>query len=246
MFFSSNKELVEALIEEGYLKTPAIIDAFLNIDRGEFIPDELKDKSYENYPLPIGFNQTISQPLTVAFMLEQLNPLVGEKILDVGTGSGWQTSLLAYIISNYQFTSLSGKRFFLSDSLNKKENNQIVKRYFYGRNPQVISIERIKELKERAEKNISKFNFIKEGIVKIVLGDGSKGYEPEAPYDRIISGADCGPQIPQEWKDQLKINGRIVVPSAGRIVVLDKKSANEFKEKVYHGFNFVPLIRESS
>jgi len=91
------KQLIEKLINAGYLKTPEIIDAFYKIDRVDFVPEELKDEAYANVPLPIGHGQTISQPLTVVFMLELLQPKSGHKILDVGSGSGWQSSLLAYI-----------------------------------------------------------------------------------------------------------------------------------------------------
>lgn len=92
------KQLIDELIESGYLKTPAIIGAFNAVDRVDFVSPEYRDAAYENYPLPIGSGQTISQPLTVAFMLELLNPKAGEKILDVGFGSGWTTALLAHLV----------------------------------------------------------------------------------------------------------------------------------------------------
>lgn len=81
----------------GVLKTPEIIEAFLKVDRAYFIPGELKDKTYIDAPLPIGKDQTISQPSTVAFMLELLKPKKGDKILDIGSGSGWTTALLCQI-----------------------------------------------------------------------------------------------------------------------------------------------------
>ena len=86
-------------MEEGILKTPSIIDAFEKVDRKDFVLEELKDKAYLNTPLPIGYGQTISQPLTVAFMLELLQPEKGNKILEIGSGSGWQTALLAHVVS---------------------------------------------------------------------------------------------------------------------------------------------------
>src|SRR3990170_6021596 len=128
-------DLIQELIETGYLKTPRIIDAFQNIDRVDFVPEPFKGEAYENYPLSIGFGQTISQPLTVAFMLELLQPKEGEKILDVGAGSGWLSALLAYIVGN---------------PLRQPANG----------GGKIIGIERIPELKEMAEKNISKYNYI--------------------------------------------------------------------------------------
>jgi protein-L-isoaspartate(D-aspartate) O-methyltransferase len=65
------------------------------VDRKDFVLKEYEKEAYEDYPLPIGYGQTISQPSTVYFMLKLLNPQKGEKILDVGSGSGWTTALLA-------------------------------------------------------------------------------------------------------------------------------------------------------
>ncbi len=90
--------LVRDLIYQGYLKTDRIIDAFSKIKRVDFVPKELESAARANVPLPIGQGQTISQPLTVAFMLEKLEPMPGDKILDVGSGSGWTTALLAHIV----------------------------------------------------------------------------------------------------------------------------------------------------
>ena len=88
-------------MESGVLRTPAIIAAFETIDRADFVPAALRGQAYVNEPLPIGFGQTISQPWTVAFMLEKLQLAVGQKILDLGSGSGWQTALLARIVGNH-------------------------------------------------------------------------------------------------------------------------------------------------
>jgi len=89
------EELVQHLKAVGVLKTPALIEAFQKTDRKDFVLQEYQDAAYEDYPLPIGHGQTISQPYTVAFMLELLQPKKGERILDVGSGSAWTTALLA-------------------------------------------------------------------------------------------------------------------------------------------------------
>jgi protein-L-isoaspartate(D-aspartate) O-methyltransferase len=97
------KTLINNLIEEGVLKKKSIIEAFERIDRKDFVLPEYIDKAYCDYPFPIGYGQTISQPLTVAFMFELLNPKVGDKILDVGSGSGWTTALLSEIVKDKGF-----------------------------------------------------------------------------------------------------------------------------------------------
>ncbi len=91
---------VEDFVKRGVLKTSIIIDAFKKIDRADFVPKELKENAYVNEPLPIGEGQTISQPYTVAFMLELLQPDEGDKIFEIGFGSGWQTALLAEIVGS--------------------------------------------------------------------------------------------------------------------------------------------------
>lgn len=200
--------MINELVKGGYLKTPAIIEAFQAIDRKDFLPEGMKDMAYENTALPIGHQQTISQPLVVAFMLELLNLKAGEKVLEIGTGSGWKTALMAKIIGE------SGK---------------------------VISIERIKELGDFAKENLSKYDFLK-NQTELMVGDGSKGYSAEAPYDKIIAGASAE-DLPEAWKEQLKIGGRIVAPVKDSIIVIDKIAKDKFEKKEYFGFSFVSLVR---
>ena len=91
-------DLIDSLIREGWLKTPRIISAFRKIKRVDFLPRGMENLAELNEALPIGCGQTISQPLVVAFMFELLEPKEGEKILDIGSGSGWTTALLAEIV----------------------------------------------------------------------------------------------------------------------------------------------------
>lgn len=90
--------LTNDLMKSGYLRTTSIIEAFANVDRIDFVLPELELDANADVPLPIGYGQTISQPTTVAIMLELLDPQEGQKILDIGSGSGWTTALLAYIV----------------------------------------------------------------------------------------------------------------------------------------------------
>ncbi len=93
------ENLIENMKVSGALKSSKIIDAFKAIDRKFFVPEYLKEHIYIDKPLPIGKDQTISQPTTVAFMLELLSPKKGDEILDIGSGSGWTTALLCQIVT---------------------------------------------------------------------------------------------------------------------------------------------------
>ncbi|KKS90605.1 MAG: Protein-L-isoaspartate(D-aspartate) O-methyltransferase [Parcubacteria group bacterium GW2011_GWF2_43_11] len=201
--------LVEELIVDNWLKTPYIIEAFKKIKRVDFLPEEMKNFAELDEALPIGQGQTISQPSVVVFMLEKLEPKPGDKILDVGSGSGYSSALLGEIV---------------------------------GKNGKVISLEIVPGLKESGEENTSKYNFVKQKRVEFILADGSKGYLKEAPFDRILCSASVQKEIPQAWRKQLKVGGKIVAPIGSSIWVLTKKSESNFEEIEYPGFTFVPLI----
>jgi len=198
--------LVDSLIKDKWLKTPIIIQAFKQVNREDFMPEDIKQLSEVNEAMPIGSGQTISQPLTVAFMLEELQPKKGDNILDIGSGSGWTTALLSYIV---------------------------------GKKGRVTAIEVIPELKEFGEKNAAEF--VKKGIAKFILGDGSLGYKEQAPYDKILVSA-SGSKVPSALKEQLKVGGRMVIPVNESIFTIIKKSEKEFEQIEHKGFVFVPLV----
>ncbi len=91
------KDLVEYFIRKGTLKGKRIISAFKSVKRENFVLDEQKKYAYVDDPLPLMAGQTISQPTTVAIMTEALEPLPGQKILEIGTGSGYQAAILSKI-----------------------------------------------------------------------------------------------------------------------------------------------------
>ncbi|MCD6094825.1 protein-L-isoaspartate O-methyltransferase [bacterium] len=207
--------LVDSLVFKGYLKTPQIQKAFQKIKRIDFLPEEFKYLAEVDEALPIGRGQTISQPSVVAFMIELLQPKEGDKILDVGSGSGWTTALLASIV---------------------------------GEKGRVIGVELIPELKEFGERNVAKYNFIEKGIVEFICADGSQGYKTAAPYDKILVSAAAQERVPIALKEQLKQQGRIVIPIGNSIYLLIKKEYDfknqryRFEKHEYPGFVFVPLI----
>ncbi|MEK7659195.1 MAG: protein-L-isoaspartate O-methyltransferase [Patescibacteria group bacterium] len=93
----TSQQLIEKLISDKTLITPRIIKAFKAIDRKDFVLIQDKDRVYEDQPLSIGYGATISQPTTVAIMLEKLQPQPDNRVLEIGTGSGYMTALLAEI-----------------------------------------------------------------------------------------------------------------------------------------------------
>jgi len=204
-------KLIDELIKEGWLKTPNIIKAFKKVKRRDFLLDDSEELSEINEALPIGFDQTISQPAVVAFMLEKLEPKAGDKILDVGSGSGWTTALLSEIV---------------------------------GSKGKIIGIEIIPQLVKFGIKNAEKYGFVKAGIAKFICGDGSLGYEKEAPFDKILCSASASDKVPKAWKEQLKVKGKIVTPINYSIWLFTKLSENNFEKKEYPGFTFVPLVKK--
>lgn len=209
----SPEALTDSLIRDGYLKSLSLIEVFRATDRARFVPEEVRAEAYRNLPLPIGEGQTISQPLVVAMMLELLAPAAGHKVLEVGTGSGWQTAMLAKLVAA---PPASGGR--------------------------VASIERIRALAEAARETLTR-ELAPEifGAVLLRHADGREGFLEGAPYDRIIAAA-SGNAMPEIWKSQLAVGGRIVAPVGEDLVVLDKTAPEEFTERRFHGFKFVPLV----
>ena len=82
------------------IKDKKVIEAMREVPREEFVDDSIKDEAYEDRPLPVGFGQTISQPYIVALMTESLELEGDEKVLEIGTGSGYQAAILARIVKN--------------------------------------------------------------------------------------------------------------------------------------------------
>ncbi|OHA55006.1 MAG: protein-L-isoaspartate O-methyltransferase [Candidatus Veblenbacteria bacterium RIFOXYB1_FULL_43_13] len=95
---SFNDDLVKYLQTSGALKTDRIIKSFKAVDRSDFVPNSLQSVAFADQALPIGWGQTISQPATVAFMLELLQPNLGDKVLEIGFGSGYVAALLSQIV----------------------------------------------------------------------------------------------------------------------------------------------------
>jgi protein-L-isoaspartate(D-aspartate) O-methyltransferase len=94
------ERLVSNLMKEGYIKSQEVKNAFLTIHRELFIPDEIRSYAYADTPLDIGFGQTISAPHMVAIMAETLDIKKGQKILEIGTGSGYHAAVVASLVGS--------------------------------------------------------------------------------------------------------------------------------------------------
>ncbi len=196
--------LVEKLRANG-IRDIAVLRAFGEVPRHLFVPEALRGRAYEDVALPIGRGQTISQPTTQAKYLEALALAGEERVLEIGTGSGYQAALLSYLV------------------------------------PQVISVERIPNLATEAREALKTAEI---SGVTVLVGDGSLGWAPLAPYGAILVSA-ASPSIPEPLIHQLADGGRMVVPVGGNdsqdLKLLTLKGG-QCTETALGTVEFVPLI----
>ena len=206
LFKQKRENLVEILRNEG-IKSPDVLNAISKVPRHLFVPQEYIDLAYVNEALPIGFGQTISQPYVVALMTEALGLTIKEKVLEIGTGSGYQTAILAEL------------------------------------SKEVYTIERIRELSERAQKILK---FLGYTNIYFKVGDGTLGWEEKAPFDRIIVTA-ASYDVPFPLWEQLEEGGIMVIPIGGRdfqnLCKIIKKNGKMLKENLGY-VRFVQLKGE--
>lgn len=216
-FEEARRKLLEDLKRMGYIKSDKVYNAMMRVPREEFVPEDLRFYAYEDRPLPIGYGQTISAPSIVAYMTDLLDPDVGHKVLEVGTGSGYQAAVLAEIVAP-----------------------ESAPRDTWGH---VWSIERIPELAEWARGNLERTGY--SGRVTVVVGDGTLGLPEEAPFDRIIVTA-AAPKVPEPLLEQLKPGGRLVIPVGDvwsqDLLLIIKKETGKIEEVPTIPVLFVPLI----
>ncbi|MEB3004887.1 protein-L-isoaspartate(D-aspartate) O-methyltransferase [Capnocytophaga sp. G2] len=201
--------LVQQLQEREHypISDEKVLQAIRTIPRHLFLDSIFEEKAYQDIAFPIGAGQTISRPHTVAFQTELLQVREGQKILEIGTGSGYQSAVLITL------------------------------------NVELYTIERQQELFKKTKIFFEKMGYIPK---KMLLGDGYRGYLPQAPYDRILVTAGA-PEVPKELLAQLKIGGRIVIPiGKGEQVmtVLVRLSPTEFSKEEYGTFGFVPMLEK--
>ncbi len=172
VFDAQRHAMVERQLRARGIHSQIVLEAMDKVHRESFLPEYMREFAYEDSPLPIAEGQTISQPYIVGFMMDALELNGGERILEIGTGSGYAAAVLAEI-AEY-----------------------------------VVTVERHKALADRARVILKDLHY---NNVEVVHGDGSVGYQPEAPYDGILVAAG-GPDVPEELKKQLAVGGRLVMP----------------------------------
>lgn len=206
-FEAMRKKMVEEQLKARGIKDERVLKAMEKVPRHLFVEPNLAKDAYKDHPLPIGHNQTISQPYMVALMTELLQIKGGEKVLEVGTGSGYQAAILAELAQK------------------------------------VFTIEKIPPLAQEAKIRLDKLGY---SNIIVVVGNGTKGLEEYAPYDRIIVTAGA-PSTPQPLLDQLNDLGIMVIPEGSRylqeLIVIKKKKDKIIKEK-HESCVFVPLVGE--
>ncbi len=206
-YISRRWEMVEHQLLSRGIQDSRLIQAMLKIPRHMFVPEDLRESAYGDNPIPIGMDQTISQPYIVALMTELLRLKEKEKVLEVGTGSGYQTAILAEM------------------------------------GCEVYTVEILEPLLERARKTLESLGYHN---IRYRTGDGYKGWEEFSPFDAIIVTA-APDHIPQPLIDQLKINGRMIIPVGDlyQELVLIKKKEKGVDMKTITPVRFVPMTGEA-
>jgi len=203
------RQQLAAIVEAKGVKDKKVLAAINKIPRHLFMDSSFEDHAYQDKAFPIAADQTISQPYTVAFQTELLEIKKGDNVLEIGTGSGYQTAVLC---------ELGAK---------------------------VYSIERQRELYKKTKVFLSKIGYRPKYLS---FGDGYKGLEEYAPYDKIIVTAGA-PYVPKPLLAQLKLGGRLVIPVGEDVQVMTlfiRKSAKEFDKKEFGDFRFVPLLEDKN
>ena len=99
-FAAQRQRMVEQQLKPRGIKDERVLAAMARVPREEFIPADVRGDAYEDGPLPIGYDQTISQPYIVAFMTEQMRPRPNDRVLEIGSGSGYQAAILAGLVAD--------------------------------------------------------------------------------------------------------------------------------------------------
>jgi protein-L-isoaspartate(D-aspartate) O-methyltransferase len=185
-----------------------VLRAMRDVPRHLFVPPSLQEQAYDDRPLPIGHDQTISQPYIVALMTELARPKSGDRALEVGTGSGYQAAVLSRLVTR------------------------------------VYSIELVEELARDAAARLKTLGYAN---VTTRAGDGYAGWPEAAPFDIVMVTA-APDHVPQPLVDQLKPEGRMVIPVGSvfdlqQLQLIEKDGQGRVSTRTIAPVRFVPLRR---
>jgi protein-L-isoaspartate(D-aspartate) O-methyltransferase len=201
------EDLVAAVAGAG-VRDRRVLAAFRHVRRELFVPEGLADAAYHDRPVPIAHEQVTTQPSLVAQMVAALRLRGGERVLEVGTGLGFQAAILGVLAGD-------------------------------GR---VVTVERFADLAERATANLAAAGI---GNVTVVVGDGTLGWPPEAPYDAVVVAA-AAPRVPAPLAVQLAEGGRLVQPlgpgGAELVTLFQQRRGRLVRLGVVVGAHFVRLV----
>jgi protein-L-isoaspartate(D-aspartate) O-methyltransferase len=208
-FAAEREAMIERQIESRGIHEPTILEAFRAVPREAFLSKDYADLAYGDHPLPLEAGQTISQPYIVALMIQAAEIKPGDRVLEVGAGSGYAAAVMSRIAG------------------------------------QVVAIERQPDLVKVAQERMQRLGY---DNVRLVEGDGTRGWEAEAPYDAIVAAA-SGSHVPPAWVKQLTEGGRIVMPVGEpnwiqKLIKVTKGPAGNLITEDLGGVRFVPLIGE--
>lgn len=196
------------VLKQGGIKDEAVLAGMQAVPRHFFVPREMSDYAYDDEALRIEAGQTISQPYIVALMAQALELKSGDRVLEIGMGSGYSAAVLSRLAAR------------------------------------VYTIERHKVLADQAGERFARLNYEN---IEIRLGDGTKGWPEEAPFDAILVTAG-GPQVPASLKGQLKVGGRLVMPvgteKMQELIRVRRNGEQDYREESLGLVRFVPLIGE--
>jgi protein-L-isoaspartate(D-aspartate) O-methyltransferase len=199
--------MVREQLEGRGIRDRRVLDAMLRVPRHMFVPPDQQLEAYEDRALPIEGGQTISQPYVVALMAQSLSLIGDERLLEIGTGSGYAAAVLSELAA------------------------------------EVFTVERHPDLAALAEQRLKQLG---RRNVFVICSDGTDGLPAYAPFDAIVVAA-SSPWVPRPLREQLTLDGRLVIPVGGRneqVLLRLERDGTEMHIDRLCGVRFVPLIGE--
>jgi protein-L-isoaspartate(D-aspartate) O-methyltransferase len=201
------QRMVERQLVRRGIADKRVLEAMGTVPREAFVPRYVSRHSYDDCALPIEVHQTISQPYIVALTAEAAELKATDRVLEIGTGSGYAAAVFAQIAAH------------------------------------VYTIERHALLAETAAARLDALGYRN---IDVRTGDGTLGWPEAAPFDAILAAA-SGIRVPETWKRQLAIGGRLVMPLGAMseiqiLIKLTRTGENDFSEESLGEVMFVPLV----